>query len=92
MASAAVRNLIREGKAHQITSIIQTSAHIGMITMDQNLRDHYIAGKISYDDAITRAINQEELKRMISDNATKSGGAPARPGGPGSPRPGSPMR
>ena len=35
IASPAIRNLIREGKAHQITSIIQTSAHLGMQTMDQ---------------------------------------------------------
>jgi twitching motility protein PilT len=90
IASAAIRNLIREAKAHQITSIIQTSAHVGMITMDQNLRDHYLAGKISYEDAISRAINQEELKRMLAD-AANSGGATVRQGPPGQ-RPGPPPR
>ena len=37
----AIRNLIREAKAHQITSMIQTSANVGMQTMDQCLRDLY---------------------------------------------------
>jgi twitching motility protein PilT len=82
LATAAIRNLIREAKAHQITSIIQTSAHVGMITMDQNLRDHYQKGKISYEDAISRAINQDELKRMIADTSNMPGMGP-RPGGPG---------
>ena len=76
MATPAIRNLIREAKAHQITSIIQTSAGYGMITMDQNLREHYSAGKISYDDAISRALNPDELKKMIS------GGEGTSPGGP----------
>ncbi|HEX5322997.1 MAG TPA: hypothetical protein VFW40_04365, partial [Capsulimonadaceae bacterium] len=66
IATPAIRNLIREAKAHQITSIIQTSAQVGMITMDQNLRDHYQRGLISYDDAVSRAINPDELKRMLA--------------------------
>ena len=90
IATAAIRNLIREAKAHQLTSIIQTSAHVGMITMDQNLRDHYLQGKITYEDAISRAINQEELKRMLADSAN-SGGVRQGPAGPGS-RPGPPQR
>jgi twitching motility protein PilT len=78
IATSAVRNLIREAKAHQLTSIIQTSAHVGMITMDQNLRDHYQAGKITYEDAMSRAINQEELKRMMTGES--AGGASTGPG------------
>jgi twitching motility protein PilT len=66
LASAAVRNLIREAKAHQITSMIQTSANMGMQTMDQALRDLYQRGLITYDEAMTRAMNPEELKKMIS--------------------------
>ncbi|MDR3710009.1 MAG: type IV pilus twitching motility protein PilT [Capsulimonadaceae bacterium] len=66
IASPAIRNLIREAKAHQITSIIQTSAAIGMVTMDQGLRDAYLAGKISYDNAIARAQNAEDLKKYLA--------------------------
>ena len=65
IASPAIRNLIREAKAHQITSIIQTSAHIGMKTMDQALRDLYSQGLIPYKLAIERAMNVEELKKMM---------------------------
>jgi twitching motility protein PilT len=66
LASPAVRNLVREAKAHQITSMIQTSANIGMQTMDQALRDLYQRGLITYDEAMTRAMNPDELKKMIS--------------------------
>jgi twitching motility protein PilT len=65
IASPAIRNLIREAKAHQITSIIQTSAHLGMQTMDQCLRDLYQRGLITYEEAMARAMNQEELKKML---------------------------
>ncbi|MDH4179074.1 MAG: type IV pilus twitching motility protein PilT [Armatimonadota bacterium] len=65
IASPAIRNLIREAKAHQITSIIQTSAHHGMQTMDQCLRDMYQRGLITYEEAMSRAMNQEELKKML---------------------------
>ncbi|MBI3910647.1 MAG: type IV pilus twitching motility protein PilT [Armatimonadetes bacterium] len=78
IATPAVRNLIREGKSHQITSAIQTSGQIGMLTMDQCLRDLYHRGLITYDDALARAMNPEELKKMI---AGPSAGVPGRPGG-----------
>ena len=66
IATPAIRNLVREAKSHQMTSIIQTSASAGMMTMDQCLRDYYSRGLITYDDAIARANNAEELKNMIS--------------------------
>lgn len=81
IANAAIRNLIREAKAHQITSIIQTSANIGMITTDASLRNLYMEGKISYENAMSRAQNAEELKRMLAGDG--SGGA----GGSGATRP-----
>jgi twitching motility protein PilT len=65
IASPAIRNLIRESKAHQVTSIIQTSAHLGMQTMDQCLRDLYQRGLITYEEAMARAMNQDELKKML---------------------------
>ena len=65
MASPAVRNLVREAKAHQISSVIQTSAHLGMQSMDQALRDLYLRGLITYEMAVARAMNVEELKKMV---------------------------
>ena len=75
IATPAIRNLIREAKSHQVTSIIQTSANVGMQTMDQNLRDLYQKGVITYDEAMARAMSQEELKNMIT-SAMGTGGAP----------------
>ena len=77
IASSAIRNLIREAKAHQLTSAIQTSAAMGMQTMDQCLRELYQGGLISYDEALSRAMNPEEFKTMIS---TQGAGKP-RPNG-----------
>jgi twitching motility protein PilT len=70
IASPAIRNLIREAKAHQINSIIQTSAHLGMKTMDQCLRDLYNKGTITYQNALDRAMNVEELKKMMLSDGT----------------------
>jgi twitching motility protein PilT len=83
MASSAIRNLIREGKSHQINSMIQISNQMGMQTMDQCLRDLYSKGAITYDDAIARAMQPEELKKMISGGATAMPGGPGAPGAPG---------
>jgi twitching motility protein PilT len=76
-ASPAIRNLIRENKAHQITSMIQTSANVGMQTMDQSLRDIYVRGLITYEEAMTRAMNPTELEKMIR---TTTNPAPGQPG------------
>ena len=65
IANSAIRNLIREAKAHQMTTIIQTSSAQGMQTMDQALRDLYVRGLISYEEAISRAQNVDELKKMM---------------------------
>ncbi|MFA4029404.1 MAG: hypothetical protein GDYSWBUE_000154 [Candidatus Fervidibacterota bacterium] len=67
IATPAIRNLIREGKTHQIPSIIQTSGEHGMQTMDQALRDLYLQGIITYEDAMARAQRPEELKKMLAD-------------------------
>lgn len=69
IASPAIRNLIRENKAHQITSAVQTSANLGMQTMDQSLRDLYQRGLISYDEGLSRAMNPDEFKTMVSTTA-----------------------
>ena len=75
-ASPAIRNLIREAKAHQITSMIQTSANLGMQTMDQCLRDLYVRGVIALDEALNRAMNPIELEKMIKTSTTPQPGQP----------------
>jgi twitching motility protein PilT len=61
----AVRNLIREGKTHQIYSAIQTSGAIGMQTMDAHLAQLVRTNRISRKLAEQRASVPEELKRLI---------------------------
>jgi twitching motility protein PilT len=61
----AVRNLIREGKTHQIYSAIQTGAEHGMQTMDACLADLVRAGRISRDVAQRRASVPSELARLL---------------------------
>jgi twitching motility protein PilT len=61
----AVRNLIREGKTHQIYSAIQTSGSLGMQTMDAHLAQLVRMGKITRKLAEQRASVPEELKRLL---------------------------
>jgi twitching motility protein PilT len=65
VANAAIRNLIRENKAHQMTSMIQTGAQDGMQTMDQALRDLVQQSLITYEMAMQRAQNPQELEKLI---------------------------
>ncbi len=74
----AVRNLIREGKTHQIYSAIQTSAATGMQTMDSDLAQLVRKGTITQAIAERRASVPEELKRLLS-----SGGAASSSNGSG---------
>ena len=61
----AVRNLIREGKTHQIHSVLQTGASQGMQSMDSSLAQLVRAGKITRDLAESRSSTPEELKRLL---------------------------
>lgn len=62
IATPAIRNLIREGKTHQIDSIIASSAEEGMITMDQSLYALVVNRVITKETALQHAIHQEALK------------------------------
>jgi twitching motility protein PilT len=62
----AIRNLIREGKTHQIYSALQTSGAIGMQTMDSHLAQLVRTGKITRSLAEQRASVPEELKRLLA--------------------------
>jgi len=64
--NAAIRSLIREDKAHQIYSIIQTGGELGMATMNQALFELFCRGAISYDEALTHTNDPEDLKRTFA--------------------------
>jgi twitching motility protein PilT len=61
----AVRNLIREGKTHQIYSAMQTGASVGMQTMDAALAGLVRAGKITQRAAEQRSSTPDELRRLL---------------------------
>jgi twitching motility protein PilT len=64
IATPAIRNLVREGKTHQIYSSMQAGGKFGMQTMDQSLADLVKAGKVSMETAIERCSNVEDLRRL----------------------------
>lgn len=65
VATPAVRNIIREGKSHQLEAVIQTGAEHGMQSMDKTLVSLIHNGTITYDEARNYAVDLEELDRMM---------------------------
>ena len=64
VATPAIRNLIREGKTHQIYSMLQAGGRYGMVTMDMSLAQLVRSGQISLDVALERCANEEDLRRL----------------------------
>jgi twitching motility protein PilT len=65
IATPAVRNIIREGKSHQLDAVIQTGAEYGMQSMDKTLVNLIHNGTITYDEARNYAVDLEELDRLM---------------------------
>ncbi len=65
ISNAAVRNVIRESKTHQLNNIIQISAAEGMISLDKVLAELVGKGEITIDDALIWASDAKALKSMI---------------------------
>jgi twitching motility protein PilT len=65
MPTPAVRNLIREGKTHQIYSVLQTGGQFGMQTMDASLAQLVRQGKITRQMAESRSSTPDELRRLL---------------------------
>jgi twitching motility protein PilT len=64
-ANHAVRNLIREGKSHQLISVMQTNRKLGMIAMDDAITQLYYDGKIDRDQAILFSVDPDGMERKI---------------------------
>lgn len=64
-ANNAVRNLIREGKSHQLMSVIQTNRKMGMIAMDEAIIQLFYSGKINRDMAIQFAVDPDGMEGKI---------------------------
>ncbi|RME76013.1 MAG: type IV pili twitching motility protein PilT, partial [Planctomycetota bacterium] len=62
--TSAVRSLIREDRAHQVYSVMQTGGKYGMQTMNQSLFQAYRQGLVTFDEILQRSTDPEELRRM----------------------------
>jgi twitching motility protein PilT len=68
--NAAIRNLIREDKVHQIYGMMQTGqSRFGMQTMNQSLFDLYMKGHLSYEDALGKSAVPDEFLDMANKAA-----------------------
>ena len=65
LCTPAVRNCIRENRIFEIPNIIETSRALGMQTLDSSIKQLYVNGYISKDDAIAQAAHPEKLERAL---------------------------
>jgi twitching motility protein PilT len=77
IVTPAIRALIRDNKAHQIMSTIQTSGAAGMRSMNQSLFDLYRAGAITHEDALESCHDEADFQRLMERPTSSS--APRRP-------------
>ncbi len=66
VVTAGIRNLIREGKTHQIYSMMETGGDLGMQTMDHALAALVRQGQIADNEAAARAIDQDNYRRWLA--------------------------
>ena len=63
--NSAIANLIREGRTHEITTVIQTSSQDGMIDMDRSLAELVRRGEVTIEHAYERASDPKTFERYI---------------------------
>jgi twitching motility protein PilT len=76
IANSAIRSQIREGKVHQLYTIIQTGGKVGMRTMNQALFELYQRNEITFDMAVAHSLDPDDLKHMFSRSTVAAGGVP----------------
>jgi twitching motility protein PilT len=67
IATPAIRNLIREGKAHQVYSALQSGAQHGMHTLDQHLAELYRRRLVSRESALEVCHHRDDFARLIGE-------------------------
>lgn len=65
IANSAIRNLIRDGKTHQIDNHIQTSSELGMVSLEHSLHSLVKTGRITREQAMAHTMRPDELARML---------------------------
>ncbi|MBM4087507.1 MAG: type IV pilus twitching motility protein PilT [Planctomycetes bacterium] len=78
LGASSVRNLIREEKTAQILSVLQTGSKMGMQSMDQCLARLVLEGKVSADEALSRAFDPRSLQSIVGRGPTNP--IPQEPG------------
>ena len=63
IATNAMRNLIREGKTHQIRNVVATGMKDGMRTLEASLSELVARGTITFEEALSRALFPKEIRR-----------------------------
>ena len=63
--NSAVANLIREGRTHEITTVVQTSSQEGMIDMDRSLAELVRRGEVTIEHAFERALDPKTFERYL---------------------------
>lgn len=65
VGSPAIRNLIREGKTHQMTTLMHTGGQFGMQTIEQALKMLYQNGLVSFEEAFAVAHDAETFRKLV---------------------------
>jgi twitching motility protein PilT len=65
IATPAIANLIRENKIHEIPLVIETSAEIGMISLNRSLANLVRLKEISFEDALNYSLDPKELRSFL---------------------------
>ena len=65
ISTPAVGNLIRENKIHELPLVIETSAEIGMISLNRSLANLIRAKEISLENALNYSLNPTELRKLV---------------------------
>lgn len=66
VCNTAVRNVIRNNECYKIYSILETSGHLGMQTMDSSLQKLYEEGLISYDSLLSKCAHPDEIRKKYN--------------------------
>ncbi|MCP2243559.1 type IV pilus twitching motility protein PilT [Lentzea aerocolonigenes] len=62
VATTSVRNLIREGRTHQLRNALVTGRREGMVTFEQSLSELVVAGEVDYEEAVTRSLHPSDVE------------------------------
>ena len=65
LGTTAIKTAVREGKTHQIESILETSQEVGMSTLEKSLAELVKKGTITLEIAQSWSLRPEELMRMV---------------------------